>query len=40
MAGQGVNDTMHAWGEAQLLAGAKNRTRLDQDPATAYLSYW
>lgn len=40
VAGQGLNDTMHAWGDALLLQGGKQRTSLTQDLSTAYLSWW
>jgi hypothetical protein len=40
VAGAGVNDTVHAWGEALLLAGGKKRTGPADDWTTAHLSYW
>lgn len=40
VAGAGVNDTVHAWGEALLLAGGKKRTGPTDDWTTAHLSYW
>ena len=40
VAGQGISDTMHSWGDMLLLAGNKRRTAPTQDFQTAYLSYW
>ena len=40
VAGQGITDTMHAWGDMLLLAGNKSRTTPTQNFQTAYLSYW
>ena len=40
VAGQGVTDTMHAWGDLLLQTGGKQRTAPTQDFQTAYLSYW
>lgn len=38
--GQGVADTVHAWGDALLAVGGKPRTGVQQDFFTSYLSYW
>lgn len=40
VSGQGMNDTMHAWGDALLLTGGKRRTGLQDDFATSFLSWW
>ena len=40
VAGQGITDTMHAWGDMLLTVGNKPRTTPTQDFQTAYLSYW
>lgn len=38
--GQGVNDTMYAWGDVLLGLGGKNRTAPDADLVVSKLSYW
>ena len=38
--GQGVNNTMFAWGGALLTLGGKKRTAPDADISTKWLSYW
>ena len=40
VAGQGITDTMHAWGDVLLAQGNKTRTGPTSDPQTAYLTYW
>ena len=40
VAGQGVNDTMYAWGDALLLLGGKTRPGPDVDIVVSQLSYW
>ena len=40
VAGQGVNETMHAWGEALLRLGGKTRPSADVDIVVSQLSYW
>lgn len=40
VAGQGINNTMYAWGNLLLQIGNKQRTAIDADFQTNYLSYW
>ena len=40
VAGQGVNDTMFAWGDALLRLGNKTRPGPDVDIVVSQLSYW
>lgn len=40
VAGQGVNSTMHAWGDALLALGNKTRPGPDVDMVVSQLSYW